>query len=360
MALLTSARPLAERSTGRIDTHIHAIPLSFSNILTAAGQTDMPGWSLAATREFMAAANISIAILSISTPGVSILGTGQEARDLARSLNTELGSYVTLPHLTRPISGSRNSTASPDSNSTSTASLGFFGTLPDWQDVDGVLAELDFLFTEQKLCSGVAIYTSYGSKLLGDPVYAPIWAKLQQYKALIFIHPSGLDVTPELIGPGLPQFVIDFLWATTRTATDLVMTGTLSAAPDVDVILAHAGGALPYTASRALASLLAPPIASIVPITAQEAVAQFARFHYDLALSTSSAQLDGLLDFSDEIHVGFGSDYPYAPSDVVELISSYLTRFQVSNARGEQLGEPVLRQSSLELLNKHAIGRVWT
>ncbi|PBP26176.1 amidohydrolase 2 [Diplocarpon rosae] len=311
-----TAHPLAKRTSGRIDTHIHAIPLSFSNVLTAAGLTDSPSWSLSATKEFLAAADISIgmclwkqilltlwkikvvletwtnkalAILSISTPGVSILGNGQEARDLARSVNTELGSYVTVPDLTAPISS--NCSCTTTSNSTSTASLGFFGTLPDWQDVDGVLAELDFLFTEQKLY--------------------------------------------------------------------LVMTGTLSAAPDVDIILAHAGGALPYTGSRALAALIAPPIASIIPITAEEAVVQFGRFYYDLALSTSSAQLDGLLDFSDGSHVGFGSDFPYAPSEVVKLISSYLTRFQVTNARGQQVGAPVLRRNSLELLNKHAIGRVW-
>ncbi|EKD14966.1 amidohydrolase 2 [Drepanopeziza brunnea f. sp. 'multigermtubi' MB_m1] len=326
--------------TGRVDTHIHAIPLSYSKVLVAAGLTDIPTWSLSATKSFLQETGASIGILSISAPGVSVVGVGDEARSLARSLNVEMASYLS------------------DKNSTA-AKLGFFGTLPDWQDVEGTLAELDYLYTEQKLCNGVAIFTTYGGKLLGDPAYAPIWARLQKYKALIFIHPAGLDVVPQLIGPGLPQYVIDFLWTTTRTATDLVMTGTLSAAPDVDVILAHAGGALPYAGTRAIASLLAPSVADLVPIDIAEAQRQFGRFYYDTALSTSTAQLDGMLDFAGAAQVGFGSDFPYAPTQVVDRVADALKQFQLLNPRGPLLANPVLRRNSLKLLNKHSLGRLF-
>lgn len=204
---LVGGIPLEKReSTGRIDTHIHAIPQTYVRALQEGGQDDNPAWSIGAAKSFMNSTGISvgmasfsvisriiltdIAILSLSTPGVSIAGTGIEARSLARTLNEELASYISYDQA---------------------ASIGFFGTLPDWRDVDGVLAELDYLYTEQKLCSGVAVYTTYGTQLLGDAMFRPIWQRLQQYKALVFIHPTAIEITPELIGPGLPQFVIDFL-----------------------------------------------------------------------------------------------------------------------------------------------------
>jgi hypothetical protein len=72
-------------------------------------------------------------ILSLSTPGVPITGTGEPARKLARALNEYFA----------------NATSQARYNSR----LGFFGNLPDWQDVNGTLRELDFLDHEQRLCT---------------------------------------------------------------------------------------------------------------------------------------------------------------------------------------------------------------
>lgn len=124
----------------------------------------------------------------------------------------------------------------------------FFGVLPGWQDVDGTCAEIDFLFAEQKLCNGVGAYTSYGDKLPGHESFRPIWEKLQGYGALVFMHPTSLDLRPRYIGGFLPQPIVDYPLATTRAAVDLVFAGTMRSCPGVDVILSHAGGALPFIA----------------------------------------------------------------------------------------------------------------
>lgn len=238
------------------------------------------------------------------------------------------------------------------------AAFGFFGVIPDLQDLEGALEEIDYLYTEQKLCSGVTLFTSYGGKLLGHPDYKPLWERLQKYKALVFIHPTILDVTPKFIGgePGLPQPILDYPLATTRAAVDLIFTGTVRACPDVDFILSHAGGALPFVGTRALGSLMMPNLASRFPVNILQAKRDVARFYYDIALSSTPAQLNGLLDFTggDASKILFGSDYPYAPQVGIDHIVLEHTRFVQNDVRGPKISAEVMRGNSLRLLNKHA------
>lgn len=87
-----------------------------------------------------------VAILSLSTPGIPIAGTGGAARVLTRTMNEYFGNATTEPEYTKR--------------------LGFFGVLPDWRDVNGTLAELDYLYLSQSLCNGVTAYTTYGRSSL--------------------------------------------------------------------------------------------------------------------------------------------------------------------------------------------------
>ena len=246
-----------------------------------------------------------------------------------------------------------NATTDPES----TKRLGFFGVLPDWRDVNGTLAELDYLYLTQKLCNGITAYTTYGDMLLGDPLFAPIWDKLQSYKALVFVHPGVLAVVPKFIASTLAQPVVDYPIATTRTAVDLVMTQTMRRCPDVDIILSHAGGAIPFVAGRAIGSLALPEIASVVGYNIVQAKQDFGRFYYDIALSTSAAQLHGLLDFADASHILFGSDFPYAPQVAINTLLAQYAAFVATDDRGSMVGPLKLRENSLKLLNKHALGK---
>jgi predicted TIM-barrel fold metal-dependent hydrolase len=238
--------------------------------------------------------------------------------------------------------------------------LAFFGVLPDWQDVNGALDEIDYLYTQQKLCLGVTVYTTYGSKLLSHPSFVPIWQKLQAYKALIFLHPGLLDVTPKFIFDGLPQPILDYPLATTRSAVDLVMSGTVKRYPDIDIILSHAGGTIPFVGNRAIGATVIPSIAAAVAVNAIEARAGFRHFYYDTALSASGAQLNGLLDFADPSRVIFGSDFPYAPPIAITSGLAEYAAFVATNSRGQQLSPSVLRTNTRTLLNKHSPGRVIT
>jgi predicted TIM-barrel fold metal-dependent hydrolase len=162
-------------------------------------------------------------------------------------------------------------------------------------------------------------------------------------------------VAPEFVASSLPQPIIDYPIATTRTAVDLVMTRTLHRFPDVDIILSHAGGTIPFIAERAIGSLAVPEIAKIMGYDMVKAKRDFARFYYDIALSTSDAQLHGLLDFVDSSHILFGSDFPYAPQFAINALLAKYAAFVATDQRGSEVSPARLRENSLKLLNKHAL-----
>lgn len=283
----------------------------------------------------------------MSAPGVPITGAGDEGRKLARELNLYFGDLSSRTE--GPFAGK----------------FGFFGVLPDFDDVEGTCAEIDFLFAEQKLCAGVSIFTAYGpggGKLPGHPDFGPIWARLQHHRALVHMHPTTADLRPRFIAGFLPQPIVDFPQATTRAAVDLVVTGTLRASPDVDVVLSHAGGTLPYLAARALGALAIPPIAARAGVTAEQAAEDAARFCYDIALSASPVQLAALLAFvgpEGRSRILYGSDFPYAPMPQIMRVRAVYEEFLASGPGGDALRPEALRGNALALLNKHSPGRVY-
>lgn len=222
------------------DTHIHAIPSGYAAALAKAGGDPSgfptPEWSLNGTFESLAVAHSARGVLSISSPGVPIAGTGQTARKLCRDTNNQLAGMV-KEHPGR---------------------LDFFGRLPDWRDVEGTIEEIDYLYTTQKTAVGVDFYTTYGDHLPGDPMFKPIWEKLESVGALAFMHPTAVEIKPYLISGFLPQPIIDYPQETTRGAMDLILRGVRSQTPSVDIILAHAGGTPPLSGPTRMGQLRDP------------------------------------------------------------------------------------------------------
>jgi 6-methylsalicylate decarboxylase len=76
---------------------------------------------------------------------------------------------------------------------------------------------------------------------------------------------------------------VDYPFDTTRNAAHMVFNGVLDNYPNVKIILSHAGGFLPYAASRfcLLQAALEPQGPS-----PEELRAKFKRFYFDTALSS--------------------------------------------------------------------------
>jgi len=309
----------------RIDTHFHIVPDFFSQAIEETGGDPngwkTPDWSVAQAKH-MEALGIETGIMSVTAPGTAVYaGDIKKGRELARKCNDFSAKIVQ---------------DEPEK-------FGFFASMPPLVDVEGSLAELDYALNELK-ADGVTLFTSYvkdgKSYYLGNDLFQPIWEKLEAMKALVFIHPTSSQVPA--VNKYAPQPLFDFPQETTRTAADLVLSGTKAKYPNIKMILSHAGGTVPFLIQRM----------SIIKTgwrTAEETQQDFKSFYYDTALSSSKVQLLALLELADPSRILFGSDVPYAPLPVVKMITEQLDNFFSVDAEHQELLKKINRENALAL-----------
>ena len=273
----------------RIDVHQHVVPPFWADARPAHGGDPSgwkcPEWSPQSAIDFMDSQGIATGVLSLTAPGVQGW-SGQAKLDMARRVN-EYTAGLVARHPER---------------------FGNFATVP-LPDIEGSLREIEYAFDTLK-ADGLVLLSNYGGQYLGDPAFEPVWAELNRRRATVFIHPGKPAI--DLI-PGMPGPLVDYPFDTTRTAVQMALNGVLTRHPDVNVILSHAGGFLPYASQRF--AEIASGIRDDAP-SVEALLRLFQRFYFDTALSSSPAALPCLTAFADVGRILYGSDYPYAPASV--------------------------------------------
>jgi predicted TIM-barrel fold metal-dependent hydrolase len=92
----------------------------------------------------------------------------------------------------------------------------------------------------------VILLANFAGKYLGEAAFELVWAELDRHQAVVFVHP-GLPLPP---AAGVAGPLVDYPFATTRTAVQLVLNGIVDRYPRVRIILAHGGGFVPYASHR--------------------------------------------------------------------------------------------------------------
>jgi aminocarboxymuconate-semialdehyde decarboxylase len=284
----------------RIDVHQHVVPPFYASALPTHGGdpsgTVIPQWAPESAIDFMDSQEIATGILSLTAPSV-VHWNQSERPEMARRVNEYTSGLVAKR---------------PDR-------FGNFVTLP-LPDVDSALRELEHGIDTLR-ADGVILLSNYAGKYLGDAAFEPVWAELDRRQAVVFVHP-GQPPLPTAAGVAGP--LVDYPFDTTRTAVQLVLNGIVDRYPGARIILAHAGGFLPYASHRfaELARVFRPDAASPTDI-----LASFERFYFDTALSSSPAALPSLKAFAGSGRILFGSDFPYAPSDVGASFTAKLNAY---------------------------------
>ncbi|MFC8370839.1 amidohydrolase family protein [Streptomyces sp. NPDC057239] len=280
---------------GYLDVHAHFLTDSYVRRAREAGHElpdgvpAWPTWSAAAHLELMDRCGIGTSMLSISSPGVHF-GDDAAARRLAREVN-EAGAETVRDHPGR---------------------FGLFASLP-LPDVDGALEEIAYAY-DTLHADGVVLETNTHGTYLGDPDLEPVWAELGRRRAVVFLHPTS-PVCWERSALGRPRPMIEFVFDTARTVTDLLMAGTLDRHRDLTVIVPHCGGALPVLADRIDGFMrMFMPEGTEAP----GAVEQLGRLHYDLAGPALPRQLPALLNLVGSDRLLYGSDHCWTPAAGVE------------------------------------------
>ena len=287
----------------RIDVHQHLLPPADVAWLRAhgiadAGGRELPSWSAAEALAVMERHDVATAILSVSYPGVSLPDRHEAVaavRARARAVN-EATARVVQAHPGR---------------------FGFFATVP-LPDVDGALVEAAYAL-DVLGAAGVIVLANVRGAYAGAPEHDVLFAELAHRRAVVFVHPAALPGPPL---EWMPPFAADFLLDTTRAAYRLVQSGIVRRHPGVKIILAHAGGFVPYASHRLAAALTAET--GRAPF---EILDDLASFYFDTALSGSPAALPSLLAFAKPGHVLFGSDWPFAPAIAVQWFTAQLDAY---------------------------------
>lgn len=284
----------------RIDTHHHAIPSEYRNLLRKAGieeagGREVPEWSPEGSAQAMSELAVGTAILSVSAPGTTFLPNPADAAALARDLNEHLAAVVAA-QLDR---------------------FGFFATVPMphvTESAEEAVRALDELHAD-----GVILLANASGVYLGQDGQADLFSVLNARCAVVFIHPADL---PGPAVDGVLPFATDFLLDTARAAYLLVRNEVRRNYPDIKFILSHAGGFVPYASHRMATGILSDTGRSLT-----DTLDDFAGFYFDTALSSTAAALPSLIAFAKPGHVTFGSDYPFAPIAVAKLFAAGLQTY---------------------------------
>src|SRR5258708_2647514 len=223
-AISPSVRPLV----GRIDMHHHIFPPSYVKAMEeqtrASGFTLRP-WTPAISIDMMDKHGIATGFFSPVQRLVmdSTSDRSEKRRSLARQHN-EYGAQLVKDYPGR---------------------FGHFATLP-LPDTDGSLKEIAYAMETLK-ADGIALWTSYMDKWLGDPSFFPVYEELNRRGAVVFVHPARASCCRNLPGQsGIIEYDID----TARASDSLLWDGTLAKNPNIRFIFSHSGGAFPVLAAR--------------------------------------------------------------------------------------------------------------
>ena len=309
----------------RVDVHAHyvggAVARLFDSGFSLAGGFHMSTtWSVDAALAYMQRQQISTQMLSAPW---TFTGTEQDpafARRLAREINEDYAELIR---------------AHPDR-------FGAFAALPG-DSPDAQLDELAYALDVLHL-DGVLLTSNVNGRYFGFDNYEPLLAELARRRTPVFLHPADSPSMVREFGFGRPMSVCEFPFDTARNIINGLYRGVFRRYPDLVLILAHCGGALPALGWRIgehTTVARGPDDADIDP----DHVAGVLRsLYYETALAGSRNSLLPTLEVTDVDHILFGTDWPAAPEATVgrnteQLLSSnlftaaQLTRVQHDNAR---------------------------
>ena len=190
-----------------------------------------------------------------------------------------------------------------------------FATLPI-QEPDLAVAELDRLATIRGI-KGVYLATRVLDRELSDPMFFPVYERIENLGLPIFLHPLEV-IGAERLKPYFLSNLLGNPFDTAVAAAQLIFGGVLDRFKGLEVCLPHAGGAFPYLVGRLNHGWKVRPECRHLE---QGPLAYLRRFYYDTVSHMDDA-LSYLIGLVGPERVMVGSDYCFdmgleRPVDVV-------------------------------------------
>ena len=301
-----------------IDVHTHMLTHEWIDLLRAHGggkysvkktpaqqdavhlydapfMTLMPGmWDYDLRIAAMDKAKVDLAIISLTCPNV-FWGGREISLKAAQLVNDSMA---------------EQQRARPDR-------IRWFASLP-WQYAEDALAELN------RACAagavGVMVLGSVDGKDLIDPMFAPVWAEIDRRKLPVLVHPTAPQGVREmhmeafnLIPP------VGFMFDTTLAFAHMIFSGFLDRYPNIKLIAAHGGAALPYLAGRF--DICHERIPACSAVIKEKPSRYLQRLYYDTVLFEQDALELCIKVAGSPDNVLYGSDYPHNIGDMAGCLA---------------------------------------
>lgn len=301
--------------TVRIDAHTHAQPREYLDALVGSGRyetaQDAQGHLVIKERgsrfltitpqmhdparrvEEMDAAGIDVQIISVTTPQVYFLA-GQRQVDLAQRCNDYLAEIVQqYPSRFRALA-----------------------SVPLTAGADAAIREFARCVDDLGM-AGVLIGSNIDGRPIDDPAFTPFYEELNRRATTLFIHPMvpvGIDAMNQYALAPLVGFMFD----TTLAVSRLIFSNFFERFPNVNVLVGHLGGAIPYLAGRLDIGYRNYADCQGIDRPPSEYIK---RLYLD-TVSFHEPAMRCAIETVGADHIVFGSDYPHVIGDIPGAIRS--------------------------------------
>lgn len=164
---------------------------------------------------------------------------------------------------------------------------GAAGVLPT-DDIEASVEMIDYCLRDLHL-QGIQLYTTIERTSYADPKYRPIFAKVAEYDAAVWVHPASTNIDRG-----------QFSWPydSSYFMYEMVKSGIFDEYPDIKIIIHHAGGMASFFRER------------IRTLMGSRGCEQFKKFYVDTALYGNTPGLMCAYDFFGAKQMLFGTDAP--------------------------------------------------
>lgn len=265
----------------RIDMHSHYFPDTYYQLLQKYNITNpdnafIPKWNLEKHLSDMDAANIIYSCFSITSPFFSFVDP-EECPTAVRSCNEE---------------GAKISAIYPER-------IGVLAALP-LPNTEASIDEIHYCMNQLHV-KGFALPSNANGVYMGSPLLDPVMEVLNQYSALVTLHPTAPSAIPADVNENLPIPLFEYFVDTSRAMLNMVNRNIFKRFPKIHFVMPHAGGCFSTMVGR-----LSSGAGAKLDIETN-----MRRMYFDLAGSPVPVQLRTLLEIVGAERLVYGVDFPY-------------------------------------------------
>lgn len=170
------------------------------------------------------ALDIGMSVLSHGIPGPDVLG-GDEADDWAARINDDLAGII--DRYPGRFLGFGN--------------VGFGSVERSLAEVDRCITQLGF--------KGIQLFSNINNRALDSPEFLPVYCRVAELGVPLNMHP-GIPLNRISVDRSSLMVTLGFLFDTALNTVRLIESGLFDECPDLQMIVPHIGGVLPYLKGR--------------------------------------------------------------------------------------------------------------